>query len=218
MKVYTDIEQGTPEWFSLRVGKATASEFSSVMAKGQGKTRAKYLRRVITEALIGKPVESFRNADTDRGTEQEPMARWAYELATGHSVQRVAFIDHDTMRAGCSPDGLIVGKRRGAEIKCVIPTVQVDTLLAGGIPSEHRAQVQGSMWITGFEEWDFCSYCPDMLTDEHRLYIHTVKRDEAYIKIIENEVISFLADVDRALAQLRPRDLEAQLRESLVAA
>jgi hypothetical protein len=77
--------------------------------------------------------------------------------------------------------------------------------------------VQGGMWITEYDEWDFVSYCPDM-PKEHRLHVHTVKRDEAYIKIIENEVIGFLADVDRALAQLRPQDLEAQLRKSLVAA
>jgi hypothetical protein len=58
VKVYTDIEQGTPEWFALRINKATASEFSAVLAKGQGKTRAAYLKRVVAEALTGKPIET----------------------------------------------------------------------------------------------------------------------------------------------------------------
>lgn len=216
MRVYNDIQQGTPEWFALRVGKATASCFADVMAKGQGKTRAKYLRRLIAEALTGKPVETFSNGHTERGQEQEPLARWSYELATGNTVQQVSFIEHDTLAAGCSPDGLIVGMRRGAEIKCVIPTVQVETILAGGYPSEHKAQIQGSMWITDFEEWDFCSYSPDM--PEHlRTYVHTVQRDEAYTKEIEAEVRRFLKERDDALLRLKPGgyDIEGLLRKSL---
>lgn len=218
MKVYRDIAQGTPEWFALRVNKVTASCFSDVLAKGQGKTRAKYLRRVVAEALTGKPFETFRNADMDRGQEQEPLARWAYELVTDHGVDRVAFVEHDTIRAGCSPDGLVVGKKRGAEIKCVIPTVQVETLLCGSYPSEHKAQVQGSMWITGYDEWDFCSYCPDMREERHRLYIYTVKRDDAYIKTLEDEVRRFLSEVDAILDQLGHGDgrlLERQLQQSI---
>lgn len=219
MKVYRDIQQGTPEWHALRLGKATASCFADVLAKGQGRMRANYLKRLIAEVLTGKPLETFKNRDTDRGQEQEPLGRWSYEIATGNAVDQVAFIAHDSVDAGCSPDGLIVGKRRGAEIKCVIPTVQVETILAGGYPSEHKAQIQGSMWITGFEEWDFCSYSPDM--PEHlRMYIYTVPRDAAYIKALEAEVQRFLKDRDEALARLAPGgyDVEGLLRKSLVAA
>lgn len=201
MKIHRDIEQGTPEWFSLRVNKATASCFADVMAKGQGKTREKYLNRVIAEVLTGKPAETYRNGDMDRGQDQEPLARWALEERRNCSIERVSFIEHDTIRAGCSPDGLIAGQERGIEIKSVIPTVQVATLRAGGYPSEHRAQVQGSMWITGWQAWEFCSYCPDM-PEKHQLYTFTVERDEAYITLIEKEVVAFIADVDRAIARL----------------
>lgn len=217
MKVHTDIEQGTPEWFALRCGKATASELSCVLAKGQGKTRASYLRRVVAEILTGKPVETFRNAHTDRGQEQEPMARWSYELITGHSVERVAFIEHDTLSAGCSPDGFVLARARGAEIKCVIPTVQVETIDAGGYPSEHKAQIQGSMWIAECGSWDFCSYCPDM-PERLRTYIFTVERDEDYIrKVLEPEVRRFLDEVNRTVDRLlgRGKDIEGALRASL---
>ncbi len=216
MRIHPEVEQGTDEWFALRVRKVTASCFADVLAKGQGKTRAKYLRQVIAESLTGKPIDTYKNAHMERGQEQEPLARMAYELATDNLIQRVGFIDHDSLRAGCSPDGLILGMRRGVEAKCVIPTVQVETVLAGGYPSEHKAQIQGSMWITGYEEWDFCSYSPDM--PEHlRTYIFTVKRDEEYIQELEAEVRRFLADVDRSLDALRPGgpDLAGQLRASL---
>lgn len=215
MKVYADIQQGTPEWQSLRTGKVTASCFADVLAKGQGKTRSKYLRQVVAEILTGKPVETYRNAHMDRGQEQEPLARWAYEFATDNTVEQVTFIEHDELRVGCSPDGLVLNRTRGAEIKCVIPTVQVETILGGGYPSEHKAQVQGSLWITGFEAWDFCSYSPDM-PEKHRTYIFTVERDDAYISMLENEVLAFLADVNKSLARLEVAgfDLETLLRKS----
>jgi hypothetical protein len=58
----------------------------------------------------------------------------------------------------------------GIEAKCVIPTVQLDTILGGDYPSEHKAQIQGNLWITGRKWWDFVSYSPDM--PEHlRLYV-----------------------------------------------
>lgn len=197
MKVYADIEQGTPEWDALRAGKATASVFSDLLAKGEGKSRAKVLRKVVSERLTGLPSESFSNAHTDRGQQQEPMARLVYEALTDNLVERVGFIQHDDLLAGCSPDG-IVGLRRGVEIKSVIPAVQVETIMRGGFPPEHKAQIQGGMWLTGFDSWDFCSYSPKM--PEHlRMYIFTVRRDEAYIQQLEIEVRRFLADVDGAL-------------------
>jgi hypothetical protein len=59
------------------------------------------------------------------------------------------------------------------------------------LPAEHKAQIQGSMWITEYEEWDFCSYSQDMPA-HLRTYIFTVKRDEEYIANLEREVRAFL--------------------------
>lgn len=205
--------QGSPEWFLDRCGRATASEFSSVLAKGEGKTRAKYLRRVVTERLTGKPTETYRNGHMDRGTEQEPLARLAYEAATGEPVELVGFIKHPLIMAGASPDGL-VGHDGGAELKCVIPTVQLDTWLGGDYPSEHRAQVQGNLWITGRDWWDFCSYSPDMPA-HLRLYRFRVRRDERYIATLEAEVRKFLEEVDALCDRLMR--MRMTLEEALTA-
>jgi hypothetical protein len=192
--------QGSEEWLLARCGKATASEFSSILAKGQGKMRAAYFRRVVAERLTGKPSETYRNGHMDRGQEQEPLARMAYELATDALVEEVGFIDHPSLMAGCSPDGLL-DQDGGAEIKSVIPTVQVETILTGGYPSEHRSQIQGSLWITGRKWWDFCSFSPDMPANL-RLYIFRVERDEDYIKALEAEVRVFLGEVDAQVQKL----------------
>lgn len=199
--------QGTDAWALARCGHATASEFSSVLAKGAGKTRWSYLRRVLAERLTGKPCETYHNAHMDRGIEQEAYARLAYEALTGNVVELAGFIKHPTLMAGCSPDGLIDADG-GAEIKSVIPVVQVDTITAGGYPPEHRAQVQGNLWITGRQWWDFVSYCPDM-PERLRLYVYRVQRDEKYIADLEREVRGFLLEVDTRYALLMGEDLKA---------
>src|SRR5258708_40364323 len=178
--------------------------------------RASYLRRVVAERLTGKPAETYRNGSTDRGQELEPFARMAYEAATGMLIEQVGFIKHAELAAGCSPDGLIDADG-GSEIKSVIPTVQLDTILSGGYPPEHRAQVQGGLWITGRAWWDFCSYSPDM-PENLRLYVYRVRREEEYIAVLEGEVRKFLNEVDRMVdAVLVRAPLEDRLRSSLAA-
>lgn len=194
------MKQHSPEWYAARCGRATASEFSSVLAKGEGKTRLKYLRRIVAERLTGKAMETYSNAHMERGTEQEPFARMGYEAITGNIVHEVGFIPHPDLMVGCSPDGLI-GDDGGAEIKSVIPTVQIETILRGGFPPEHKAQIMGSLWITDRKWWDFCSYSPDM-PPHLQLYVFRVERDEKYIENLQAEIRGFLADVDATVAQL----------------
>lgn len=197
--------QGSPEWLAARCGKVTASEFSAVMAKSkEAVMRSKYLRRLAAERLTGKPMETYATGswakNLERGHEQEPYARMAYEERTGLIVNEVGLIDHATLKVACSPDGLI-GDDGGAEIKSVIPTTQLETILAGAYPTTHKAQVQGSLWVTGRKWWDFCSFSPDM-PEKHRLYVFRVNRDDEYIKTIEAEVLTFLADMEKILEQL----------------
>jgi putative phage-type endonuclease len=187
--------QGTEEWAAARAGHCTSSEFAAVLAKGEGKTRRAYMRRVLAERMIGKPIDGYRNAHMDRGKEQEPWAREAYEVETGNLVELVGFVKHDAIEwCGCSPDGL-VGNDGGVEAKCVIPTVQLETIMGGKYPTEHVAQVQGNLWITERKHWDFVSFSPDM-PERLRLYVYRVQRDEAYIAALDLEVRRFLAEAN----------------------
>lgn len=199
--------QGSEAWALERCGLPTASEYSSILAKGQGLTRKKYLRRIVAETLTGKPIaDSSYGAwqqNLERGKEQEAEARASYEAITGELVEQVGFIRHPTIRTGCSPDGLI-GTDGGCEIKSVIPTVQIETILSGRYPTEHTAQIQGNLFVTGRAYWDFCSFSPDM--PEHlRTYIFRVVRDEAYIKTLAAEIVVFLAESDELVAKLNTR-------------
>lgn len=201
--------QGSEAWLLERCGRATASCFSDVLAKGQGATRTKYLRRVVAERLTGKPIDGYRNAHMERGQEQEPLARLAYEVETGTLVEQVEFIPHPSLLAGASPDGLI-GNDGGLEAKSVIATVQVETVLRGKYPPEHKAQIQGNLWITGRQWWDFVSYCDEIRAAHLRLYVYRVERDEEYITNLEKEVRAFLKEADELYARLMGRAPLAQ--------
>lgn len=85
------------------------------------------------------------------------------------------------------------------------------------MPTEHRAQVQGILWVTGRAWWDFISFDPRM--PEHlQLYIERIERDEAYIATLAAEVERFLGEVEAMAQRLLTRPtLEDQLRASIAA-
>lgn len=195
--------QGTQEWIESRLGYATSSCFSDVLAKGKGITRFKYMHKLVAERLTGKPMESYYNRHMERGHEHEPYARMAYEALTGNVIQETDFIKHQSILTGCSPDGL-VDDDGGVEIKSVLPTVQIETIERGNYPYEHAAQVQGLLWVTGRKWWDFVSYSPD-LPENLRLYIYRVKPDMEYIANLEKEIVKFLLEVDEMQKRLIAR-------------
>jgi putative phage-type endonuclease len=186
-------EQGTPEWFAARAGIPTASEFSTVMAKGKGGgesvTRRKYMLQLLGERMTGEVIDSYSNAHMERGKVMEAEARDLYQFRTDSELQQVGFIRHDLFMAGASPDSLI-GADGSLEIKTALPHIQLERLLSGELPSEHRAQVQGQLWISGRQWVDFVSYWPKL-----PLFVIRVERDEPYIATLADAVATFNAEL-----------------------
>jgi hypothetical protein len=191
-----DVEQGSPEWHQARVGIPTASRFADILAKGEGKTRGKYLRELAAEVLTGEAdTDGYTNGHMERGKLVEDEARNFYALIEGVDPQRVGFVRNG--RTGCSPDSFI-GERRGLEIKTAIRHIQIERLQRGTLPSEHKAQVQGSMWVCERDSWDFVSYCPKLPP-----LIVAVHRDEAFISDLAKAVQAFNEELDSLVDALR---------------
>jgi hypothetical protein len=92
----------------------------------------------------------------------------------------------------------------------------METWDRGEYPPEHRPQVQGNLWVTNRQWWDFVSYSPDM--PEHlRLYIFRVHRDEDYIDNLEREVLAFDAEAEKLFTRFMTMGtpLETLLKQSL---
>lgn len=186
-------EQGTPDWFEARRGVVTASRFSDVLAKGQGITRRKYLLTLAGEAITGEVAESYSNAHMERGHVMEADARNLYAFAHDVETELVGFMRRG--RAGASPDSLI-GDDGLLEIKSKLPHLQLDVLDKGKLPSDHVAQVQGQLWISGRAWCDFVSYWPKL-----PLFVVRVERDEAYIASLSQAVADFVGELDSYIAK-----------------
>jgi hypothetical protein len=128
------------------------------------------------------------------GTATEPQARSMYEFDSGNTVDAVTFVKlNNTNKIGISPDGLI-GDEGGIEIKCPKTTTQIETYLSGKMPTSHKAQVQGSLWVTGREWWDFVSFDP-RIDGAAGFFLQRIYRDEDYIKELENKCLDFEIDL-----------------------
>lgn len=178
-----NMDQGGDEWFQARLGIPTASKFATVMAKGEGKTRSEYMRKLAGEIITGEVTESFSNSHTERGKEMEDEARQTYAFINSVEPELVGFIRNGDK--GASPDSLI-GVIGGLEIKTALPHIQIDRLERNRLPPEHKAQVQGNLWISDREWWDFVSYWPRL-----PMLCVRVFRDEDYIKTMSDEIDRF---------------------------
>ena len=202
---HLDDGQANPDWLALRAGKFSGSDFHQylgIVDKGLSATAETALHKKVLESLG----ETFTGVQTDamaRGNELEPLARDAYMCETFADVQEVGFVDWERLRAGCSPDGVIMKpilKRitpkyfscgdviavddeevcwnieKIIEIKC--PEI-VNYLRyaesANNIPKQYIVQMQYNMLITGAKSCDFVAYHPNM-----RLVVHTIDADSEY--------------------------------------
>jgi hypothetical protein len=196
IEVFADVEQGSPEWFALRLGIPTASRFAAVCATGKdgtvagSLTRSKLMRVLAGEILTGETAETFRNDAMERGSNMEAEARDYYARTRFVELERIGFIRRRLPSGrfvGCSPDSLI-GKSKALEIKTSRPDLIIEIGDKGtGFPPEHRAQVQGTMWVAEIEEVDLMIYYRGMPYAP----TFTVRRDEAYIKDLSDSVEIF---------------------------
>ena len=186
-----DCIQGSEEWFLARVGKVTASRFSDVLAKGQGKTRLSYMKRLRAEVLTGLPADTYSNSYMEWGKENEAAARQEYANESGNEIVQVGFVVLNEWVGG-SPDGL-VGDDGAIEIKCPKSETHLDYIEANEILTGYYAQIQGVLWITGREWCDFVSYDPRVKCAPY--FCKRSIRDDLYIKALEFAVKKFIKEL-----------------------
>ena len=177
--IFHDCIQGSDDWFSLRRGIPTASEFSRIITPAQGKTGGpgskSYIAQLIGERLaihlpVGAP--SYTSRAMEHGREFEAEARRLFAFETNLEIGNGGFCQTDDRRFGSSPDGLIgcsptdekEWTAQGAlELKCPQPETHAGYLLDGDIlPTDYKYQVHGHLLVTGAPCCWFMSYCPGM--------------------------------------------------------
>lgn len=197
-------EQGTEEWKRIRIGRPTASQFSRILTP-TGKpsdSQSDYAFELIADCYRPDMSEFGGNKHTQRGVELEPEARLCFERETGLQVEQVGFVGTHDWRAGCSPDGLIRDEDgryiAGLEIKCPLAKNHIAYSIGGKLPSQYKAQVHGSMAVTGLRNWYFMSFCPPF-----KPFIISVVWD-SYTDMMQAELNNFIKYLDQVRAEVLP--------------
>lgn len=181
--------QRSDEWYKVRLGKFTGSDFHTFM--GNSETKKRLLLEKTAEKITGKSEQrELNNPDIQRGIELEDIARTQYELETGLNVVEVGFIEEDEF-TGCSPDGL-VGDDGIIEIKCPKSSVFLKHILEDSIEPVYQTQIQFNLMVSQRKWCDFIRY-----NENFNLYVKRIYADEEYQKVIReklNECIEIVKD------------------------
>ena len=194
-------EEIKSEWLKQRLGKFTASEFHRLMAyPNKAEMPAggiTYVMEKVAESLIeSSDSEGFTSYDMQWGIDHEAEAVQAFTDKTGLVVDKhglaqelITMSEH----IGCTPDGLI-NSTHGLELKCPKSVTHISywAIKNGDDLKKHCPnyywQVQGSMMITGREEWYFASFDPRFINPAHRLHIAKIAINIEDVVLLSNRL------------------------------
>lgn len=199
------VPQRSPEWFALRLGRLTGSRASDMLAKiqkGEAAGRRNLRVQLVLEQLTGVSQDSdFVSPSMQHGIDTEAAACAAYEAQTGCLISPVGFVQHDTLPAGCSPDGQIDDFTGLLELKCCKSATHLGFLKSRTVPGEYLSQIQHNLWITGAQWCDYVSF-DDKFPDPLRLLVVRVPRIEIEIVAYERCVLAFLDEVNQEVREV----------------
>ncbi len=212
VEVDEDVLQGSEDWLMLRLGMCTASNFGAMLAvSDEALTRKRHMYALAAEIIGGAPAEKYVSEAMERGKEMEPRAiadfMFKHDL-DWESCKRVGFVKRTIVDpifgervVGCSPD-LLIGEHRCAEFKTMRPDLMIELDRSGRVPTEHRAQCQGTLWVTGRQECDLVIY-HDLMPFAPRF---VMKRDDVYIeKVLKPGVEAFQYELAQLVADTKKR-------------
>ena len=196
--IVLNIEQQSEAWVQARCGRVTGTRFKNLMSKETTDSYKDLITNIACEMITGRMEETYSNAIMEYGIETEPEARKEYETILGIEVITAGFILPDEGHKyhewiGISPDG-ITPDNGMIEIKCPLMRTHLEYIEAGKLPAEYRYQVQGQLFVTGFEYCDFVSYVNDMkpfisrVLPDQELFAEFEKRLDILIQKVQEKI------------------------------
>ena len=199
---FRDMEQGTDEWLTARLGIVTASEINNLVTPtgklASGKKVQAYACEIASQRVNMRIEDSFESYAMMKGHFHEGYARDAYN-DNYEAVEECGFIvaEFDDFKIGCSPDGL-VGTNGGIEIKSREAKFQVGTILEDEVPAEYMNQCQTFLLVTNRKWIDFVQYSSGM-----PMFVKRVLPDDPRQNVIFDAMRSFELLVQKTEAVYR---------------
>ena len=188
--------QRSDEWKREKAGHFSGSKANDLLMKPSTAGHQNLIYQIAYERITGEMVETYQNQAMRDGTENEPIAREAYEMLTFNKVYEVGFMEVDSY-IGASLDG-IIGEDGAIEIKCPQWNTQMSYLESKEIPKNYYNQMQFQMYVSGRKWIDFFSWHPKLPP-----LLKRVGRDEEKIKEIEDALVKAVKEVEQIMARLK---------------
>lgn len=205
MKVHNVI-QGSEEWFRLRAPIPTSSEFHRILTPRTEKpseSQTKFMYELVAARLAPDSVNiinSPANGAIGKGIELEPRAISAYEFHRECEVERVGFVTTDDGTMGCSPDGLVNGRKGSVQFKCPQAAAHIGyELNPKELAMDYRCQLHGELFICELDFVDVVSFYGG-----RPLVIHRVVRDD-FTEKLRLAVTSFCIKLKELEESLRAK-------------
>lgn len=186
------VEQGTPKWLKMRLGKITGTRLKEVFKSDN----LPLIDEMIAEIDSEEIEENYVNQSMQRGKDLEQVVKAIYEQVKDIEIDEVGFcLSEENDYLALSPDGFTKDRLGAIEIKCPSTKVHVKYIRMNKIPSEYLYQVYCYFLINQKLEWlDFISY--DDRFNSRPMWIKRVKREE-----IENELILANIEIEKFIVK-----------------
>lgn len=207
---YQKIQQQTPEWWMLKVGKVSGTRFGQLIS-----TRENGLIDELANEILDGCCEmgDFENEDMLFGRENEPVAIELYSERSGIEFERGGVILSDFSAIHmASPDAVNVERGIVVEAKCTQHGKTQIKRFRKGVDGDKIGQVINYFACSdGVKEVHWISYCP--FRPERDLVVHIFTRDTVLeskeTKARGLEVTTVQDKVIQGRAALEPLEKEA---------
>ena len=194
------------QWLAERAGKLTASRMKdaiSFLKNGNpSQKRSDYMRDLLAERATGLSTRHFVTPAMLFGLEQPPVAKAAFEEATGIKLIDSGFYDHPMIDMfGATPDYEIANEGL-VEIKVPNSSTFVEWVLDPSVMlDEHRPQCLAQLACTGRKWVDLAAFDPRIKDQGRRLFVRRIEPTRDEITKIEEQAERFLKEVDQMWEQ-----------------
>ena len=200
-----DMLQGSPDWFKIRRGLPTASNFKKIITAKKGdfaEGADSYAGELIAESL-GWQSGFHGSPDTDRGHRLEKEAiRWL-RMRFGYKGRDVGFGLSDCGRYGSSVDHLFDD---GTPYEGKAPELHtfMKWRVKNELPDDHKAQCHGHMVVTGADRCIFLAYADHPAVEN---WMIEVKRD-AFTDKLHKHIDTFCHRLEKFQREILGEEFE----------
>lgn len=186
-------KEPTPISTFHKIRQATAAMQPARLVTANTDTSRGLILSLAAERITGRVEDSYVSFDMQRGRDEEPFARAAYEAARMTRVVELGFMKRDEwgFEIGYSPDGLVADSGL-IEIKSRRQKAHVAIVIADQVPEEHMPQIMCGLLVSGRSWLDYVDFSNGM-----ELFTKRVLPDPMWFDAITEAVCSAEESIQR---------------------